>query len=93
MDGLTIGTVDKLFLDFSGDPDSAQKPPAWGDPPVAYHLLWDRVWDAHGCGSACPDTSAEQVWPQSQSQHVTPALPASCSGQNMYVRSDQKNPL
>ena len=61
MGGLTIGPVDKLFLDFGGLSDSAQNPPAWGDPPVAYHLLWDDTWDAHACDTACPDTSAQQV--------------------------------
>jgi hypothetical protein len=45
MEGLSTGVVDKIFLDYGGAGGSC--PPAWGNPVVAYHLLWDETWDRH----------------------------------------------
>ena len=55
MQGLTTGVVNKVFLDFTGGPGGGSMPPAWGNPVVAYHLLWDKGWQEKiGDGHAAP---------------------------------------
>ncbi|BDA43980.1 Peroxisomal N(1)-acetyl-spermine/spermidine oxidase [Coccomyxa sp. Obi] len=44
MKGVSIGTVDKIFADFSQTGDSSGKS-ACGDPVIAYHLLWNKPWE------------------------------------------------
>ncbi|EIE25731.1 amine oxidase [Coccomyxa subellipsoidea C-169] len=62
LQGLSIGTVDKIFVDFSETGGAPPGKQASGDPVTAYHLLWQEPWQKSEAHEPAPAEQAVPEW-------------------------------